>query len=101
MNPVEQRTYTTRMNTIEKKMEKLENEVADALLAIQNHVTKEVEGERTHRLKLADDQRNYVDLQDRALHQLLQQTRTDLRFELAQLRDRTFWARLRWLFTGR
>ena len=45
--------------------------------------------ERTHRLTMADDQRGYVDNEDRQL-------RTRLNEHLRM----TFWQRLRWLFRG-
>ncbi len=108
MNGTEQKAHTTALATLDRRT----SEFADA---ITEHLELEIEKlrqaigeERTHRLKLADEQRAYVDGADRALKQCCQErwdvtanTHVRLWKEIADLRDRGFWSRLNWLLTGR
>lgn len=56
-----------------------------------------VSEERTHRLKLADEQRAYVDTRDRRLSDVLD---TEI-FDRRSFCARGFWSRFNWLLTGR
>ncbi len=115
MNSTEQRTHKKAITTLE----------ADtlALIEAQSRVCREVERalrhdlavlrmavgeERTHRLKLADEQRAYVDSADTALRRCCQErwdetARTTKRLwdSLAALDRMTVWQRLYWLVMGR
>ncbi len=97
MNPREQRARRTAVET-------LANETADVFKMYTAELTRleaAVNSERTHRLKLAEEQRGYVDARDRELRD-----RCDDRWVRANMRadafeQRGFWSRLNWLLTGR
>lgn len=94
MNPTEQRRHTTNLQMLEKTTEQALSEMD---LALRDFVREQVGGERTHRLKLADEQRAYVDSADRNIKG---------RLEILESRARsaqrlTLLGRLIWLFTGR
>jgi hypothetical protein len=97
---------TARLDDLEPVVDRLlQNEaklIADALT-----VDARIGEERTHRLKLAQEQRGYVDNEDRQLRQTCQERwnetgATHKRIGVHQaFVSRGFWSRLNWLLTGR
>lgn len=98
MNGQQQRERKTAVTILEAQMvdavsalsERFDEELGNARAESRDALS----AERTHRLKLADDQRGYVDAADR-------QVREQLLAAIAELRGRGFWSRLNWLVTGR
>jgi len=89
MNATEQRTHRTVTQSLESRIGALETVVAQH--GINDEWLKAAIGEeRTHRLKLANEQRSYVDGEDRKISQALNQHC-----------GMSLLARLRWLFLGR
>ncbi len=107
MNPTEQRTHTTATVALEARIRILEAlvdhqvaallqflpgtaaELEDVRASIAD-VRQAVGNERTHRLKMAEEQRNYVDGADRQI--------------LAAINEVcgwSWWQRVRWVLTGR
>jgi hypothetical protein len=92
MNGTEQRARHVAIRTAEKRLDDVET----FLTALAAEIVKDREGylravneERTHRLKLADEQRAYVDREDRKQE-----------CALAAFKTMTFWQRLRWFVRG-
>jgi len=114
VNPAAQKSQTTRLDEVEQAVARFGDAAVDQILALERQITavetrlagiemgmdgarlaleslqRQIGDERTHRLKLADEQRAYVDTEDR---------RTRLRLE-------AFWgmgflARWSWILRGR
>ena len=104
MNPTEQKNHKTALLT-------LENETTEALksVAYQLDVIRVSVGEEhTQRLRLAAEQRGYVDARDRELRECCQQRWAATTETTKRLADdhvffvrRGFWSRFNWLLTGR
>lgn len=104
MNGTEQRQHKTRTDAISREM-------ADFAEIVETQLTllrKAVSDERTHRLTLANEQRGYVDNENRLIRQCCQErwtasseTHKRLGDSISELRYRGFWSRLSWLLTGR
>lgn len=97
MNGTEQRARHTAVTRLSSDMDRFAGEVetllgnfARELQAGIVMMNTKVGDERSARLKLAQEQRGYVDNEDRLIRERLQ------RFE-----SRGFWSRLNWLLTGR
>lgn len=93
MNGAEQRQRATAVNRAEARLDHIEPVIialAEEIVKNRDAAAAAVNDERTHRLKLADEQRGYVDAEDRA---------TLLRAKAA-FTSMTFWQRLRWLVRG-
>lgn len=96
MNGTEQKTHTgktddldARLTNVEEVVAALDARIADVAKAAQASIGQE----RTHRLKLADEQRAYVDQADKEV----------LRAAVVavnELRTRGLWGRLRWIVRG-
>lgn len=104
MNPTQQRNHRTVTHTIAQSVE----QIAAAAAARMDRLERAINDERTHRLKLAEEQRGYVDARDRELRECCwerwdstSQTTKRLFDEIGELRNRGFWSRLNWLLTGR
>ena len=111
MNAIEQKQHRIVTLGLEQRLDAIEPVVA----AIDQRVTKAVASldtriheERTQRLTLAQEQRRYVDNEDRLLRQTCDdrwKANGDAHFSFRVWQDRfddlTFWGRLRWLLTGR
>ena len=97
MDPTEQKNHRTAVATLEKATEEAFAALTDRyngrFLTLDkdlNAIRQAISDERTHRLKLADEQRAYVDHEDRLLRERIQ-----------AFVNRGFWSRLNWLLTGR
>lgn len=104
MNGSEQKNHRTVTATIAQNVEAIASATASRLSILE----RQIGDERTHCLKLADEQRGYVDARDRELRDCCQQrwddtsaTNKHVFGALAALRDRGFWGRVNWLLTGR
>jgi hypothetical protein len=106
VNGQEQRKRRIVTATIANNLESVANATAQRLAAIERRamdteklLRTQISEERTHRLKLADEQRAYVDRADTqheaALRDLTQ--RTAFAVEIA---GRKFWGRMRFAFFG-
>jgi hypothetical protein len=100
VNGTEQQARHTAVTRVERQLTDVQT-VAEALDQKVAEVAKTtlaaINDERTHRLKLAEEQRAYVDGEDRVLSRRI----TSLVHELDDQRGWTFVQRWRWLFTGR
>lgn len=97
MNATEQRTHRTVTQDLARQVEKQGEDLALVIEAIDERVTslatstvQAIEAEQTLRVRLAAQQRDYVDSADFAL-----------RCRIDELRARGFWGRMNWVFTGR
>lgn len=93
MNGTEQRAQGTRTAQLTKQIEDqglVIEALAGAMVKDREAAEKSIGEERTHRLKLADEQRAYVDHADRLIAA-----------RVNGVLNRGFWGRLRWLVTGR
>jgi len=97
MNGEEQRRHRTATQEIRKDLDAVTNttgELVDELVTrisqVRDECLKAVGEERTHRLRLAEQQRTYVDRGDK-----------DNLIRMSNFVCRGFWSRLNWLFTGR
>ena len=111
MNPTEQKAHTRATDELRKDLGKLESAVThrtfqmeqtvkndlNKLLTRFDQLGRQLQDERTHRLKLTDEQRKYVDTQDQELWRYLEFTEN----ARGKFQARTFWSRLNWLLTGR
>jgi len=110
MNPTEQRQHTratdaldARLTNAELVLTAVDERVAQAVALLESRINQEV----THRLKLADEQRDYVDYEDRRLRQTCQ-ARWDetalatqrLALDLYRFQMMTWWQRLVWILVG-
>ena len=110
MNGTEQQARHVAVQRAESRLDTLET----VLSALVDEVRKEREArlradgeERTQRIRLALEQRSYVDTEDRLLRACCQDrwdvtmATTKRLFDAhAAFRGRTFWQRLRWLVRG-
>lgn len=106
MNPDQQRkqgTAVTRANQrIDALAECVDQEVSEKMTEARALVSRLVGEERTFRLKLADEQRAYVDARDRELRVTTERLTEALAQRLTALETMTFWQQLlRWMFKGR
>src|SRR5690242_19296355 len=105
MNHGEQQTHRTRVLQLEALLKEHEKESRMTLQNAYLELSEKIGQERTHRLKLAEEQRSYVDGADRTIRHHIESL--DARLLLQETafthfsRPRSFWARLGWLFTGR
>jgi hypothetical protein len=104
MNTSEQRTHRTVTAALASGLEKL----SEAATARMDSLDRRLGELSTHQVKLAHEQRAYVDNEDRQLRQCCQERWDDtakttkrLADGLYELRYRGFWSRLNWLLTGR
>ncbi len=108
MNPNEQKNHKRVTDSISERLDSYVEATDAHLSEMEEDFRTAIGAERTHRLKLADEQRGYVDGEDRKLRVCCQE-RWDATSEaqgriiasIAALRDRGFWGRLNWLMTGR
>ena len=103
MNPTEQKNHKTALQGLEatvidiaesakSRMDTIDESITQVALRASNDVGEE----RTVRLKLAEEQRSYVDYEDRMLRHSIQELQRQ-----PVLVTSTFWERLRWLVAGR
>lgn len=115
MNQEEQKSHRTKtqelgrgLMTVEKDLAAMVEFVETATKTLQNHETimlvdlpeqmrTAVGEERTHRLKLADEQRAYVDSENRRLNIYVEAYHDKFCAHM----ERGFWGRLKWLLFGR
>lgn len=104
MNASEQKNHRTVTRALAQQFEQF----ADAAVDRFNDHERKIGDERTHRLKLADEQRAYVDARDRELRECCQRrwdatgdAEKRINERISELRNRGFWSRLNWLLTGR
>lgn len=103
MNPAEQRDHKRRTDMLEARIVEAEGNARQALMNVGTEIMQQVRNERTHRLKMAEEQRTYVDDADRRLREFIEAQDTRLLAQETRLTaylSLTFWGRLRWLFTG-
>lgn len=103
MNPGQQKNHATALAQVRNASEEFAEATEDQFAAVNANINNE----RTHRLKLADEQRSYVDAADSALRRCCQERwdetaqRTKLLNDrISELRYRGFWSRLNWLLRG-
>ena len=105
MNPSEQKNHKTALATLGREtadaFDALTSRLGEEHRKVVEFVTKEIGQERTHRLKLADEQRSYVDAQDRELRRDMEATDRLLNQRFLMLESLTLWGRIRWMVTGR
>lgn len=100
MNPSEQRSHRTVTSSLAKGIEEVANASGERMTLLEERIgaaerrcatlAESINAERTHRLKLADEQRYYVDRGDKTVDLMIR-----------GLRDRGFFGRLKWLLRGR
>lgn len=103
MNPAEQRLHTKATDKLDERLTNVETVLAaldERVSAVAKAAEASIGAERTHRLKLADEQRNYVDRRDSEVQTTCLRQNTLTYADLLELRDRGFWGRLRWLVRG-
>ena len=113
MNPVQMRQHRTVTERLSDRLDVLEPLVdrmmhnGDALYQGHEANAKAIGEERTHRLAMAQEQRGYVDNEDRQLRQCCQERWDSTSAATKRIGDRhqafvsqTFWQRLRWLVFG-
>ncbi len=81
MNGTEQRQHRSVTDGLAARLDEVE--------AALERLHDAIGAERTHRLKMADEQHAYVDRADLTLEAMI-----------GAVRDRSFWERLRWLLLG-
>ena len=104
MNPTEQKERRTAVTNLQDQIDAMDvaftialDERTSATLRSLEMLRENINAERTHRLKLADEQRAYVD----GLN-ILHNTRIHVMSDrIDTFRSRGFWSRLNWLVTGR
>ncbi len=110
MNPSEQRAHTTRVDQLERDVERLLEKIAadtrDRFTAERQTSANAWNSERTHRLEMAEQQRAYVDQEDRKLREgvkRLTERVADLELDHTRrnVQGRTIWGRIGWLLRGR
>lgn len=92
MNGTEQRQRATAVNRAEARLDDIElviQALAEEIVKNRDTTAAAVNDERTHRLKLAVEQRAYVDDENRKTLYLF-----------ANFKFMTAWQRLRWLVRG-
>ncbi len=110
MNAVEQKTHRTVTKDLSERLDAVEAVTAEIdvrLVGGFNSLDRRINEERTDRLALAQEQRGYVDGEDRKLRTTCQerwdattQTMRRVSIDLAAFEHLTLWGRLRWLLTG-
>lgn len=107
MNASEQRKHTTALDDLAAAMEDFVTATEERIVNFEKDIRQTVSDERTHRLKLADEQRTYVDARDRDLRDRAdarESTQNALReaiwAAIIGLRDRSFMGRLKWVIFG-
>ena len=110
MNATEQRQHTratdaldARLTNAELVLTAVDERVAQAVALLESRINQE----HTHRLQLADEQRDYVDYEDRRLRETCQArwdetaiTTRRLALDLYRHQHMTFWQRLGWIVRG-
>ena len=110
MNATAQRTHTratdaldARLTNAELVLTAVDERVAQAVALLEDKINDE----HTHRLQLADEQRRYVDYEDRRLRQTCQArwdetaaTTQRLAVDLYRFQMMTWWQRLVWIVLG-
>lgn len=103
MNPVEQKQHKKRTDELEALIGTVESAALDAIEALRISIGNE----RTHRLKLADEQRGYVDDADRELRRISDErwlATAEAQGRIIAMSEplrRDLWGRLKWLVVGR
>jgi len=97
MNAVEQKKHATAVSTLEAATTDAIEAMSERLRDESDRLFDIIGDERTHRLKMAEEQRGYVDAADRRLDRLIEAETADRRAFVG----RGFWSRLNWLMTGR
>ena len=109
MNPQEQRDHRTRLDQLERDLTRV---VDGIVVETRTRFTDERavsakawNDERTQRLKLAEEQRTYVDAQDRSLRAELKRLAQHVEaLEVEHVwqarQTRTLWGRIGWLLRG-
>ena len=111
MNATEQRQHKSRLEELSKTIEQVVEAVNQRLEYQSNRTVsldEAINQERTHRLKLAEEQRRYVDrlekeLRDAMVHYAALHSEAIQRLTLdthVLTKSSTFWDRLVWLFIG-
>lgn len=75
--------------------------IENRINGVEKTLRAQIIDESAHRLKLADEQRGYVDALNRDERAARVAGDAAGRIEFLEFRDRPFWQRLRWLFLGR
>jgi len=104
MNAAEQRNHKRRTDELTDGLEALAKAFDERIVEVLGECRAMVGAERTHRLKLADEQRSYVDAADRQMAlQMDGAAKVALAHtvEATEVLRRGFWSRLNWLLTGR
>lgn len=110
MNGTEQREHTravdvlnARLTNAETVLTAVDERVAQAVALLE----RKINDEHAHRLKLADEQRDYVDHEDRRLRETCQarwdataDTTRRLSLEFCRHQHMTFWQRIGWILRG-
>jgi|SRR6185369_11016755 len=100
MNPTEQKQHKRRTDELEALIGSMETATLEAIEGLRLSIGSE----RTHRLKLAEEQRAYVDAADRELRRISEERWQSTAEQSAVLTEplrRDLWGRLKWLVVGR
>lgn len=103
MNGTEQQRHTRVTDELKARLENIETVLAaldDRVSAVAQATIASVNQERTHRLKLADEQRAYVDRRDGEVQTTCLRQNTLTYAAFLGFCDRPFWQRVRWLIRG-
>ena len=105
MNNTQQRERHTQIGDLERKLEVLAEALDAELIERIAEIRETVSDERIHRLKLAEEQRLYIDSGYRALRTVekeqVDSLEARLNARLTIFESLTFYGRLLWIFTGR
>mgnify|MGYP003401691487 CR=1 FL=1 len=97
MNPSEQKSHKKVTADLAAGIEALAATTAERCSTLSEMINTE----RTLRLKMAEEQRGYVDNEDRLLRRYAEQCVEAAHKRLDKFVRRGFWSRLNWLLTGR
>ncbi len=101
MNGTEQRAHHTAVTRLAGDVETMFDDLHAKTRTGFERVSQAINDERTARLKLAREQRSYVENEDRKLYNVLHEAHLVLVQSHHAFRSRGFWSRLNWLLTGR
>lgn len=101
MNPEQQKNHKRVTDALATQISGLVDATDETFREMDRDLREAISAERTHRLKLADEQRGYVDAADQTLHRALRGVEEVMDARLRAIESMSFLARMRWFFTGR
>lgn len=103
MNATEQKLHTRKTDELADVIAGTQAAVLERFEEVERNLAQlrdRLGDERTFRLKLAQEQRAYVDAEDQRLQRDYLFRIDEVGIQLNTFQTRTFWARLGWLLTG-